>query len=366
MSRSSARDNVEQTAEYAAIGEKKSFINWFLVLVILVFVVVVWGALVRLTGSGLSIPEWPIINGSLLPPLSSGDWLAVYKTYYLEVHDITDITVAGVMPLSEFKTMFAIEYIHRLIAAVVGVLFLVLAIQVWRKKSRRGLIGKIMAAALVLLLLQIILGGIVVREELKAQLVAFHLGAAYLFFAMILWAYLKISSPHAARQHSADSNRVSTAAWIATCVLFLQIISGGLMAGSGAGFMLNTFPKIGDVWVPSLSILFSGAYGGFFANLFQNQVLIQFIHRWWILAVIVAIGFIHAKAMKAGLSPRGRLAILAAGTVLILQLLLGIGNLVMKVPFYMSISHSATALVLFALMVITTFEVTSRGKPVDA
>jgi len=94
--------------------------------------------------------------------------------------------------------------------------------------------------------------------------------------------------------------------------------------------------------------------------------LIQFIHRWWILAVITAIAFIHAKAMKAGLTSRGKLAVLAAGAVLILQLLLGIGNLVMKVPFFMSISHSATALILFALLIITTFEITFGGKPVDA
>ena len=62
----------------------------FLALLVVLFILIVWGAYVRLTGSGLSIPEWPIVNGSLLPPTSDSDWQAVYQKYYLEVFNITD------------------------------------------------------------------------------------------------------------------------------------------------------------------------------------------------------------------------------------------------------------------------------------
>jgi len=353
---------MEPVATSAGTTEKR-FASWFLLLAALVFIVVVWGAIVRLTGSGLSIPEWPIINGSPLPPLTHDDWLAVYKTYYLEVHNVTDIQASGVMPLGEFQTMFAIEYIHRSIAAVVGILFLALFVQTLRHDVLRRNVGAILTIALVMLVAQVFLGAVVVKQELRAELVSLHLAAAYLFFGLILWSYLKLSqSPRTFGQtqtliaQMSSSKNLSVAAWFTAVVLLAQIISGGLMAGSGAGYTLNTFPKIGNVWVPAASILVSESYGGFVANLFRNQVLIQFIHRWWVLAVIVGIALVHVASMKRNLPPRGRLAVMAACTVLVLQLLLGIGNLVMKVPFFLSAIHSATALVLFALILIVTYE----------
>jgi heme a synthase len=327
----------------------------FVALLVVLFLLIVWGAYVRLTGSGLSIPEWPIVNGSLLPPTTDTGWQAVYQKYYLEVFNITNLSGSDIIPLEQFKKMFAIEYIHRFIAALAGIIFLILLWLSLKRKEYRQQIGALMITALVLLFVQILLGGIVVKEELKPDLIAAHLAAAYLFFAGVLWAYLRIGSLEE-KFSGFFSNKFRIFSLVAVTALFFQIVSGGLMAGSGAGHILNTFPKMGTEWLPSGEAIFADAYGGFWDNLGRNPVLIQVIHRWWILAVIVGIGLQHMYRREVVLSARGRKAFLASSILLIVQIVWGIGNLMMKVPVYMSAGHSAIALLFFASLVIVMFE----------
>ena len=121
---------------------EKKLGHWFLWVSIVVFLLVVIGGVVRLTGSGLSIPEWPIINGSLLPPITESDWEAVYKTYHrviegVEVDSVYHTAYPDIIPLGKFKSMFALEYIHRSIAAVVGILYLIVLIKVIKNAGLR-------------------------------------------------------------------------------------------------------------------------------------------------------------------------------------------------------------------------------------
>jgi cytochrome c oxidase assembly protein subunit 15 len=327
----------------------------FIALLAVLFILIVWGAYVRLTGSGLSIPEWPIVNGSLLPPTSDSDWQTVYQKYYLEVFNVTDLSASNVIPIEDFKRMFAIEYIHRFIAAISGILFIILLWLSLKSKALRQRLGVLMVASLVLLFIQILLGGIVVKEELKPELIAAHLAAGYIFFLAMLWAYLTLTD-RINNRGTICSSKFGMFSFIAAAALFLQIISGGLMAGSGAGHILNTYPKMGSEWLPSGSALFADTYGGFWNNLTRNPILIQVIHRWWILVVIAGIGLQHAFKREIELTGRGRLAFLVSSILLIVQIVWGIGNLMMKVPVYMSAGHSAIALLFFASLVIVAFE----------
>jgi len=111
------------------------------------------GGVVRATGAGLACPDWPLCHGRLVPRLEG--------------------------PV-------LVEYSHRLLAAVVGLATLLLAASVWRRHGRdRGLVG-LALAALILLGGQVVLGGLTVRTELTASLVAAHLGAAASFLAVPL------------------------------------------------------------------------------------------------------------------------------------------------------------------------------------
>ncbi|MCL5019174.1 MAG: COX15/CtaA family protein [Patescibacteria group bacterium] len=326
----------------------------------LVFGLIVLGGFVRLTGSGLSIPEWPFINNSLLPPLSDAGWEAVYKTYHrsiegIEVPDVFETPRPGIIPLGQFKIMFAIEYFHRFMAAASGLFFLVILIQVLRDKSIRRKIGKLMGIATFILLVQAILGGIVVKTDLKAQLVMIHLGIGFYFLSLLLWITLKLLSPGEEKSVSPMPLPVKIA-WLSLLIIFLQVLSGGLMASAHAGLFMNTFPKMGVYWFPPVTVLWDSTLGPAWRNIFENRVLIQFVHRWWAFIGAGTIITLIMITLKSRITPLARLAIRTVGNLLILQMLIGIGTLLWSVPTFMGMIHQATGLLLFTFLVITTYE----------
>ncbi|MGE5693062.1 MAG: COX15/CtaA family protein [Candidatus Zixiibacteriota bacterium] len=345
-----------KTSETAPKGEVR-IAGWLLFLSLLVFVLILWGGVVRLSGSGLSIPDWPLINGSLLPPMSDGEWQAVFESY----QKVTPPSFVET-PMAEFKKMFWIEYGHRFLAALVGIVFLAVFVRGFRNIYLRRQVGAHLIFAAILLVGQALLGGVVVKEDLKGELVAAHLGTAFWFFGVLLWMALKLSRMEGAILERSGRKGLVLLAWAATVFVFIQIVSGGLVAGSRAGMVFNTFPKIGDFWIPPAHVLWSSVYQPAINNVFQNQILIQFFHRWWAFAAAGLVIWAHVMALKVSTTPRARLAARGTAVFIVLQIILGIGNLMMKAPFGMSLAHLATGLSLFALMVILTYEIRFRHE----
>jgi cytochrome c oxidase assembly protein subunit 15 len=143
---------------------------------------------------------------------------------------------------------------------------------------------------------------------------------------------------------------------------FAKLVTGGLVAGTGAGLLLNTWPRIGSWWVPPTHVLWSDWHSPMILNLVENQVLIQFIHRWWAFAAAAAVIVFVARTLPKALTTRGRIALRAVTTILVLQILLGIGNLLMKVPFWMAFAHLATGLALYVTLLVITHEVKFDGE----
>ena len=121
--------------------------------VVCIFALVSLGGVVRLTDSGLGCPDWPLCHGKVIPPL-------------------------------EKATL--IEYSHRLMASVAGVLTVATALVVWR--SYRGQLGLLIpaTAGLALLTVQVLLGGFTVLKELPAELVLAHLATAEALMAAMI------------------------------------------------------------------------------------------------------------------------------------------------------------------------------------
>src|SRR5690349_19930516 len=107
------------------------------------YVLIVLGAIVRISGSGLGCGnDWPVCHGRLIPPLSDT------KTF--------------------------IEWNHRLFAGLVTILVALLAVATWKLRRRQGAGSREQTApghapyvALGLLVVQILLGGIVVKQDLQ-------------------------------------------------------------------------------------------------------------------------------------------------------------------------------------------------------
>ncbi|MCC6476806.1 COX15/CtaA family protein [bacterium] len=332
-----------------SISPPRRLASWLLFCSMLVTLLMLWGGFVRISGSGLSIPDWPLINGSLLPPFSESGWQTVFDTYK---HTYPMLTQG--MSLGGFQTQFAIEYFHRFLAALVGIVLLAVILRAKKSAELWPEVKKPLLWVGGLLIVQAILGGIVVKFDLAAQALAVHLGIAYTIFGILLWQALRLSRwGESKRDNFRKFQRFGKEAVIASLI---QVVSGGLVAGTGAGLVMNTWPKVGDHWIPPISTMWGDWYTPVIANLWQNQILIQFFHRWWAFVVVGLVTHLIIRAMKEPLSTRGRVALRALATVLVLQILLGIGTLLMKVPPHMALTHLAVGLLLFSLLIIITHE----------
>jgi len=338
----------------ATVPNARRVASWLLILCILSTVLILWGGIVRLSGSGLSIPDWPIINGSLLPPFSDSGWRAVYGTYAEEVTRSSGIYNVSSLGLDAFKTMFAIEYFHRFLAAMVVIVFLAIFVRAVRMKDVWPRARGYLFAALILLFAQAALGGFVVKTDLQAVMVAAHLGTAFVFLGVLIWATMMLGQDNATAH--TERKRLRRLAWITTGTAYLQILFGGLMAGTGAGLILNTWPTMAGWWIPPAHVLWADWFSPGLLNLVQNQVLIQFVHRWLAWVVAAHVVSLIARGLRVQFGARARMALRGAATILALQMLLGIGTLLMKTPFWMSFAHLATGLTLFIILLIITHE----------
>ena len=109
------------SAQVPVIASRRAVVAWLYAGCILIALLVTVGGVTRLTGSGLSITEWNVLMGAL-PPLDAHAWQALWEKYqatpqYQQVN--THFTLA------QFKSIFWWEYIHRLLARLLGVVFLV-------------------------------------------------------------------------------------------------------------------------------------------------------------------------------------------------------------------------------------------------
>jgi cytochrome c oxidase assembly protein subunit 15 len=318
---------------------------WLFICCALVFALVVVGGVTRLTHSGLSITEWQPIVGTL-PPLSATDWNDAFAKYqatpeYAQVNK-------G-MSLRDFKAIFWWEYFHRLLGRVIGVAFLLpLAWLAARGRIPPGYMPRLLAI-FVLGGLQGALGWYMVQSGLvddprvsQLRLTA-HLGLAFLIFGAMFWTALSLlRSP----QRAVPGTR--NLAWFAAClvaIVFVMVLSGGLMAGIRAGFAYNTFPLMNGQLVPSEIMSIEPWY----RNFYTNMATVQFDHR--VIALLLAVSVpcywrLTRRADSLGAGPRGAATLLLA--MLAIQIALGIATLLLVVPLAFAAAHQAGAVLLFA------------------
>ena len=162
---------------------------WLLVVAALMVLTVVVGGATRLTESGLSIVEWKPVTG-VLPPLDERAWQVEFDKYkaipqYRERN-------AG-MSLADFKTIYWWEWTHRVLARLVGGVFLLpLLWFLWRGQVEPHLRARLLTifflgAALGAVGWWMVASGLSDRVSVSQYRLAFHLTLACVIFAAILW-----------------------------------------------------------------------------------------------------------------------------------------------------------------------------------
>ena len=323
------------------------------------------GGVTRLTQSGLSMTDWSPLGS--LPPITQQEWeveFARYKTY-------PEWEQRKNMTLEDFKYIYGWEYGHRMLGRTVGLVFAL----PWIYFTVRGRIPKGYQGRMVGLLAmggtQGLIGWWMVKSGLgddrrgdKRQIrvkpirLASHLTMAVATYGALLWTGLDILGlPHnqnlrdqvaklskEAIQRAAKLRRGSIALVGLTGI---TIVSGALVAGNDAGRAYNTFPMMGDEWIPSEIFDLSPWY----RNLWDNTATVQFNHR--VLGIVtaahafglVAVGLSPARALLV--TPQVRMGLYAVGIAAAGQVTLGITTLLHYVPISLAAAHQIGSIVVF-------------------
>ena len=333
---------------------------WLISVAALVYAMVLVGGATRLTDSGLSITEWQPIMGAL-PPMSDAAWNEAFAKYqqipeYLQIN-------SG-MSLGDFKTIFWWEWSHRFLGRFIGLVFalplLIFWLRGWLGSGLRWqLVGILTLGALQGLMgWYMVMSGLVERVDVSQYRLAAHLGLAGIILAAIVWVILNGAgrAPKDAGLRSPSALIVSAAGL--TGLIFVQILAGAFVAGLDAGYMFNTWPLMEGRLIPAgLSAL-----APWYANLFENELTVQFNHR-LIAYIAVVWGLAHcALVVLIGASAplRAGAMLLAAG--LLLQALLGIWTLLAAVPLNLGLAHQAGAFAVFVLALWHLHGVNSTGR----
>jgi cytochrome c oxidase assembly protein subunit 15 len=333
-------------AGQARNGGARAVAGWLLVCSALVFAMVVIGGVTRLTHSGLSITEWQPIVGTL-PPLTDAQWSEAFGKYqatpeYQQVN-------RG-MTLDAFKGIFWWEYFHRLLGRAIGAVFLLpLLWFIVRRRIPAALAPKLfgifgLGALQGAMGWYMVQSGLIDDPRVSQLRLTLHLGLAFVIFAVMFWTALSLlrAAPAADPARAAPLRRF---AYALTALIFVMVLTGGLVAGIRAGFAYNTFPLMNGRLVPPEIMLIEPWY----LNFFNNMATVQFDHRAiaWVLALLVPVFWWRVRTTPDVPAPAcsGAHVLLA---LLALQVTLGISTLLLVVPLPLAAAHQAGAMLLFA------------------
>ena len=324
----------------------KSVVIWLLTGCALIFLMVVIGGITRLTESGLSMVDWKLFMG-MVPPLNEQDWIATFKQYqqFPEYQEVNFM-----FTLEEFKSIFFWEYLHRLIGRIVGLVFIIPFVYFLITKK---ITGKLIRQSILILLMGAFQGflgwwmvksGLVDNPDVSHYRLAIHLIAAFLTFAYTFWVALSLIYKDEERPNVPFMRK-----WIA--VLFVltvvQIIYGAFVAGLNAGFVMNTYPKMGDSWFPE-SIT---AMQPLWVNFIDGIGGVQFVHRTLAHIVVGLVLFILLKSAKFELNKMQTKGLIGMLVVVFVQFLLGIFTLLYAVPVWLGVTHQVGAFFLLGTIV---------------
>ncbi len=313
---------------------------------VLTFIVIVLGAYTRLKDAGLGCPDWPGCFGTLTVPSSAEE----IQDNFAEVE------------FSKHKAW--IEVVHRMFAGSLGLVIFFLTFIDFRDSRRNNRkMSRLLIFTSLLVVAQSLLGMWTVTLQLLPQVVTAHLFGGFTIFSLLFLRLVHVynydrdtrmvSSPPPSSALSSSSGRT----WIIACgygglaLVIMQIFLGGWVSTNYASLACTDFPLCGGEWVPEAD--FVGGFdllhpigenyeGGVLDT--QAQIAIHWAHRVGALLVTLFwVGFYLVARIKK-LPLQDNLNIILG--VLLLQIILGITNVLGDLPLLVATAHNAMAAIL--------------------
>lgn len=347
----------------------------------LIFGIVVVGGLTRLTESGLSITEWKPVTGAI-PPLNESEWEEEF-TKYKSSPEFKQLN--SHLTLDEFKFIFSMEWGHRLLGRGIGMFFILPALYFWKSGRFSKPVTRRVVGLTFLLGLQGAIGWWMVRSGLDEEQLAerkskptvsqyrltTHLGAAFLMYLGVLWTAFEILNENKlvkamlkdpkkvslalASLNSPALNKTRAMGMGLLVLTFVTAMTGGMVAGLDAGLIYNTFPHMGDDYIPSKNELMDPVFARkedksdlWWRNLLENPTTVQLVHRIFATSTFFAIlaGHMYVNRNKAIIPKSAKKMFHGVMGLATLQVTLGISTLIYLVPIPLAAAHQAGALAL--------------------
>jgi heme a synthase len=341
----------------ATNSQTRTQIIWLLSTALLLWLMIMLGGATRLTKSGLSIVEWRPLTG-IIPPLTDADWWAQFQLYQ-QYPEYKKINLG--MSLSEFKFIFMMEYLHRLLGRIIGLWFFIPLVWFAIKRTLDKPITRRLSIVFALGAFQGFFGwymvksGLVDNPSVSHYRLTGHLSLAIVILSMILWTAFSLMKPTVEAESVATKTRPFI---LTTCLLIgATIIYGALVSGLKAGLIYNTYPLMGGQFIPDEWLDFNPTW----LNFIENPTTVQWIHRWIAMITVLAVGHSATKLYLRAEDPslkRSALLFLGAG---FLQLTLGIMTLIHQVPVSLGVLHQGNAIVLLCLGLWVLWQTTTKS-----
>lgn len=279
----------------------RGFLRLFYGLIVATIGLMALGAGVRTVNAGLACPDWPLCFGQVIPDFHVGVWF---------------------------------EFVHRAYAGIIALVFFGCLGYLLLKPQVPKLVKRIGVFALVVLLVQIVMGGLTVLKLLKAGIVTSHLMLATVFVAALFLMASQLNPASVRQNATAAPGWFRWLAFLFPVATFAQIWLGGLVASSYAGAVCVDFPLCNGQWIPTLS----GAIG------------LQVMHRFGAYALVLlafVVFFIVRKNVEAPWMTQQTRAMGAMILgVTLMQVGVGIANILLYIPPAMAVLHQSIAVLL--------------------
>lgn len=326
--------------------------RWLYVCCALVFAMVLLGGITRLTESGLSIVHWKPFTG-WLPPLNDTDWAAMFDAYR-NSPEFRQLNFW--MGIEDFKRIFWLEFLHRLLGRVIGMVYLLPFL--WFVIRYRlpgnpvsGLTGRL-TFLFILGGLQGALGwymvksGLVDQPSVSQYRLAAHLGLAVAIYGVMMYTA-------AGLRDSTASSGIRGARWVSLLV-FVTMIWGAFVSGLDGGAVFNTFPLMDGRLIPPGALSMSPLW----LNPFENIGTVQFLHRLLAICTVIAAIWLWWTNRAARSRAVSLVAVFAA-----IQFCLGIATILSGATLYIAWAHQGGAMLLFSAAVWAWRESSIKTAP---
>jgi cytochrome c oxidase assembly protein subunit 15 len=335
---------------------------WLLIGIAMLIIQVLLGGITRLTGSGLSITEWKPIMGAL-PPMSEQQWNEAFDKYK-QIAQYKYLNSS--FTLHDFKFIFFWEWLHRLWARFIAVVFLIPFIIFLIQRRFKPEMIKPMIILFLLGLLQGLVGWIMVmsgledsdRVSVSHYKLAIHFILALVLIYYALWFALELLVPKDELVINPPLRKFT--GWL-MALLGIQLVYGAFMAGLKAAVYAPTWPDINGNFIPR-----GGSPSSGILKIFDNPLVVHFIHRnlAYLITLLIIIWYLNAIKVISNVLFKNTSWLPLA--LVLLQGVLGVFALLnspdSKALIWLGVAHQFVAMLLLLSLVFEFYLLHSKKK----